>query len=188
MNAQKTILSLCDYSGIWSQPYRDAGYNVIQIDAKQGQDVRLLKYPGDVYGILAAPPCTMFAASGARWKRTEEQMKEALAIVDACLRFVAICRPKFWVLENPVGNLKNWIGKPKFYFNPCDFGDPYTKKTCLWGNFIPPLPLFVGKDLSVFPSEGSKLWKNYGGKSDKTKEIRSKTPEGFAKAFFQANQ
>ena len=188
MNAEKIILSLCDYSGEWSRPYREAGYTVNQIDLKHGQDVRLLEYPGRVYGILAAPPCTVFAASGARWQRTEDDIKEALAVVDACLRFVAVCRPKFWALENPVGKLKRWLGQPRFYFNPCDYGDPYTKKTCLWGDFIPPLPLFIGKDMSTEPTEGSKMFLNYGGKSERTKEARSKTPAGFAQAFFAANQ
>ncbi len=64
------ILSLFDHSGIWSQPYRDAGYNVHQIHLQNGDDVRLLTYkdlPHPVHGILAAPPCTHFAGSGARW-------------------------------------------------------------------------------------------------------------------------
>jgi hypothetical protein len=56
----QTILSLCDYSGIWSKPYKDAGYYVIQIDIKHGDDVRLFPYPGEVYGILAAPPVYSF--------------------------------------------------------------------------------------------------------------------------------
>lgn len=56
MNAAKTILSLYDFSGVWSQPYRDAGYNVIQVDLKRGQDVRTLEYPGPLHGILAAAP------------------------------------------------------------------------------------------------------------------------------------
>lgn len=190
-NAHKIILSLCDYTGIWCDPYKNAGYTVKQIDLKHGHDVRLLEYPGQVYGILAAPECTMFAASGARWERTPEQMKEALALVDACLRFVAVCKPKFWALENPVGKLRRWLGKPRFYFNPCDYGDPYTKKTCLWGDFVPPLPLFVGKDWSIEPekvcSQGSWIQK-LGGKSERTKEARSKTPAGFAQAFFVVNQ
>lgn len=68
------------------------------------------------------------------------------------------------------------------YFNPCDYGDTYTKKTCLWGKFNMP------EKNVVDPVEGSKLWKNYGGKSARVKEIRSKTPEGFARAFFEANK
>lgn len=63
----KTILSLCDYTGAWSDPYRDAGYDVIMVDLANGKDVRLLPYPtGRVHGILAAPPCTHFALSGTR--------------------------------------------------------------------------------------------------------------------------
>lgn len=41
----RTILSLCDYSGVWSEPYAVAGYDVVRIDLQDGQDVRLLKYP-----------------------------------------------------------------------------------------------------------------------------------------------
>lgn len=135
----KTILSLCDFTGNWSRPYAEAGYNVIQVDLKHGQDVRLLQMPQQIiYGILAAPPCTVFANSGARWKRTEAQMLEALSIVDACLRFATIANPMFWVLENPIGSLVRYLGKPAFYFDPCDYGgyeggqyDQYTKRTCL---------------------------------------------------------
>jgi hypothetical protein len=68
------------------------------------------------------------------------------------------------------------------YFNPCDYGDPWTKKTCLWGEFNQPVKT------PVEPTEGSKLWRMYGGKSDKTKMMRSITPPGFAQAFYEANQ
>jgi len=67
-----------------------------------------------------------------------------------------------------------------------DYGDPYTKKTGLWGRFTPPLPLFIGGDWRVEPVEGSKMLR-YGGNSERTKEQRSETPEGFAQAFFMAN-
>lgn len=51
----RTILSLCDYTGAWSQPYADAGYNVVRVDIKYGDDVRLFKLPDyPVHGILAA--------------------------------------------------------------------------------------------------------------------------------------
>ena len=178
-----TILSLCDYSGIWSEPYLQAGYEVIRVDLKRtGEDIRLLhKPPQEIYGVLAAPPCTVFANSGARWPRTDEDYIEGLSIVDACLRFVAVCKPVFWALENPVGKLVRYLGKPKMYFQPCDYGDPYTKKTALWGNFHEP------KKTPVIPTEGSKMHLLYGGKSEKTKELRSLTPEGFAQAFFEAN-
>lgn len=181
-NSQKVILSLCDFSGNWSLPYVAAGYSVFQIDLKNNQDCRLLKYPGTVYGILAAPPCTVFASSGARWERTETEVIEALSIVDACLRLVAVCKPRFWVLENPIGTLKNYLGEPAWYFDPCDYGDPYTKRTCLWGDFNKPKPSRVN------PVEGSRMHLRYGGKSERTKALRSATPTGFSKAFFETNQ
>lgn len=184
----KIILSLCDYSGEWSRPYKDAGYTVIQVDIKHGQDVRTLVYPGDVYGILAAPPCTHLAASGARWwkEKGESALLESLAIADACLRFVALCKPKFWALENPVGRLAKYYGPPSFTFNPCDFGDPYTKKTLLWGDFTPPLPIFVGQQMAVEPIDGSKMHRLPPSPDRAT--LRSVTPAGFARAFFTANQ
>lgn len=180
-NPWKVILSLCDLTGTWSQPYVDAGYDVRRVDLQAGVDVRLLCHQGPVHGILAAPPCTMFASSGARWERSEADMKEALAVVDACLRFVATCRPRWWALENPIGTLGRWLGEPLHYFNPSDYGDPYTKRTCLWGQFtIPPVT-------PVHPAEGSKMWSQYGGRSMRTKNARSATPDGFARAFFLAN-
>lgn len=179
------IVSLCDFSGSWSQPYADAGYEVVRVDLKTGQDVRLMRMPDyPVHGILAAPPCTHFALSGARWwsEKGETALLDGLSIVDACLRLVALCKPAWWALENPVGRLNHYLGKPVMYFNPCDYGDTYTKKTALWGSFNPALPWD-----KVAPVEGSKMWANYGGKSEATKAARSVTPEGFAMAFFLAN-
>ena len=141
-NHLKTILSLCDYSGVWSEPYKEAGYDVVRIDLKYGKDVRLLEYPGEVYGILAAPPCDHFSISGARWwkEKGEQLLLEGLSVFDACSRIVLFSQPEFWVFENPVGRLKHFIGKPKWIFDPCDYGDPYTKRTCLWGKFNNPAP------------------------------------------------
>jgi len=136
-----TILSLCDFTGNWSRPYSEAGYEVLRVDIKLGVDLRLMPIPETrVHGILAAPPCTHFARSGApHWKsKGEPQLLDGLSVVDACLRFVAICRPNWWALENPIGRLKTYLGEPAFRFDPCDFGDPWTKRTWLWGNFTPP--------------------------------------------------
>jgi hypothetical protein len=182
-SCRKTILSLCDFTGEWSRPYKESDYYVIQVDLELGQDVRLMNFiDGEVHGILAAPPCTVFANSGARWLRSEADMLEGLSVVDACLRMVAVYAPKWWVIENPIGKLNHYIGKPKMYFNPCDYGDPYTKRTALWGNFNTDLPRN-----EVEPTEGSKMHTQYGGKSARTKAMRSITPAGFARAFFEAN-
>jgi hypothetical protein len=178
----KTILSLYDYTGNWSLPYREAGYTVIQVDLQHGKDARLVEYHGEkVHGILAAPPCTVFASSGARWPRTDQDYAEALALVDCVMRYVYLYKPKFWVMENPVGKLVRWIGEPRLRFDPCEFGDNYTKKTCLWGEFNIP------ERTPVPATEGSKMNTQYGGKSQRTKNARSATPMGFAQAFFRAN-
>lgn len=186
---QKKILSLCDYSGIWSDPYRQNGYEVIQVDIDLGQDMRLLEYPGPVHGIIAQPPCTHFAASGARWwkEKGEQALIDGLALVDACLRFVAICEPKWWVLENPIGRLKHYIGNPVFKFQPHHYADlsdtpekeEYTKKTCLWGKFNIPNPAYRP------PTLGSMMHNLPPGPNRVRK--RSQTPQGFARAFYLAN-
>ena len=180
MSEDKIIIDLCGGTGAWSKPYSEAGYDVRVVTLPQ--DVRLYIPPDEVHGILAAPPCTVFANSGARWPRTNGAMIEGLSIMDACLRIIYTSKPKWWALENPIGKMKRYLGNPKMYFNPCDYGDPYTKKTCLWGEFTEPIKT------PVEPTEGSKLWKMYGGKSAHTKEMRSITPAGFAQAFFKANQ
>ncbi len=142
-----TILSLCDLTGNWSRPYREAGYNVIQVDLERGEDVRLLRHLGEpVHGILVAPPCTHFSRAGAwMWQeKGDAALLEGIAIVDACLRAVAIYRPTWWGLENPIGRLQDYLGPPAFRFDPCDFGDPYTKRTWLWGHFTPPVCPILG--------------------------------------------
>jgi len=147
-------------------------------------DVRLVErkdLPQKAHGILCAPPCTVFANSGARWKRSEEDMLKGLSVMDACLRICTICAPEFWALENPVGKMRKYLGDPRLIFQPCDYGDPYTKRTLLWGRFNLP------RRHQVEPTEGSKMHRMYGGKSDKTKTLRSQTPQGFAGAFFEAN-
>ena len=99
------LLDLCSGSGAWSQPYVDAGWIVDRMTLPE-LDVRDLEYRETHYhGVLAAPPCTMFANSGARWERSEEEVRGALSVVDACLRAVTIYRPSFWCLENPIGKL-----------------------------------------------------------------------------------
>ena len=209
MNTPKVILSLFDYTGNWSRPYQEAGYTVIRHDIKTGQDIfadsiaaAIADYNegNKAHGLIAAIPCTDFAASGARWWAEKENMPAhydsrhlsftntidmSIGFALATLFIVELMKPEWWVAENPVGRLHNLvpeIGKPKMYFNPCDFGDPYTKKTALYGSFntnlvkTPVLPLF-----------GSMMHQKYGGKSERTKALRSVTPMGFARAFFNAN-
>ena len=176
----KIILDLCGGTGSWSKPYKDAGYGVWIVDLPD--DVRRIEPPGNIYGVLAAPPCTDLSSSGARWwkEKGDEALTEALSIADACMRIVALCSPVFWCLENPVGRLCRYYGKPKMYFNPYDYGDPYTKKTCLWGKFNIP------EKNPVEPEKKNRIHHMSPGKDRAM--LRSITPAGFANAFYKANQ
>lgn len=183
------ILSLFDYSGNWPSYYKQAGYDVYQVDVKHDIDILELTrqdLPDQVHGILAAPPCTDFASSGAQyWKQKDldGRTQASLALVDKTLEIISWCNPRWWALENPVGRLQKLrpqLGNP-WYFQPHWFGDPYTKKTGLWGTFNRDLPRNP-----VEPDPQSWLMR-LGGKSERTKELRSMTPLGFAKSFFLAN-
>lgn len=199
MNKDRIILDLCGGTGAWSRPYQDAGYDVRLVTLPE-QDVRLYQPPENVHGILAAPPCTMFAISGIRWKRTDEQMINALSAVDACLRIISVCKPVWWALENPVGKLPRYIGKWNYTFQPYEYGDPWTKRTCIWGNHthpakspVEPVGLWTGGTplgkLGIV-DHPEYLPADWIHKLPPTKDravLRSITPPGFARAFFEAN-
>jgi predicted nucleic acid-binding Zn ribbon protein len=169
------ILSLCDFTGNWVQPYRESGsYEVIQIDLKLGKDLRLFKFPGKVQGVLAAPPCTVFSLAGNRTKRDRAEILEALSIVDSCLRLVAVCNPAWWVLENPRGKLCHYLGPPAWTFQPYQYGSEHSKFTCLWGRFNAPQYSPVEPQFSL----NAKV---------RDPAQRAETPIEFARAFFHAN-
>jgi len=186
----RTILSLFDYSGNWPRPYKEAGYEVFSLDIKNDIDILEITREdipaNSIHGILAAPPCTDFAGSGAQYwkaKDADGRTEASLKLIDKTLEIIDWFDPVFWCLENPVGRLpklRPQLGKP-WYFNPCDFGDPYTKKTGLWGKFNRNL------EKNPVPPDPNNWIMRLGGKSERTKELRSMTPMGFAYAFFKAN-
>lgn len=174
----KTILSLFDFTGNWSRPYKDAGYNVIQVDIQHGTDVMTMEYKSipDVYGILAAVPCTDFAISGAKhFKRKDADgtTAKSIELVYKTLEIINYFNPTFWVIENPMSRIHKCVpelGKVKYKFNPCDFAgynfeghvdldaERYNKTTWLWGDFNPP----VKKGLEPLTKDCPQ-WRNYGG-------------------------
>jgi hypothetical protein len=179
------ILDLCGGSGSWSRPWADAGYEVVIVDAGSGDDVRTYTPPDNVLGVLAAPPCTEFAGSGARWwaDKPETLLIEAVEIVRACLDIIQTAKPAWWALENPVGRLARVVpelGRFSYTFQPWEYGDPYTKRTCIWGSAIRPTRN------PVEPTEGGKIWRM--APSPERAALRSVTPQGFAKAFYEANR
>jgi hypothetical protein len=185
LTTSRIILDLCGGTGSWSAPYREAGYDVRLVTMPEA-DVREYEPPENVHGILAAPPCTVLAVSGAQYwhTRPQSEVDEAFEIVKACMDIIRACEPAWWCLENPVGRLKDWVGPPAMIFDPWEYGDPYTKKACLWGHFQEPLRDPVEPVRSC--KQGSWLQK-LSGQSEKTKRLRSVTPPGFARAFFVAN-
>ena len=196
-NSEKIILDLCGGTGSWSKPYKDAGYDVRLITLPY-YDVLTYVPPDNVYGILAAPPCTHFSKAGSQyWKQKDlnGDTEFALSIVYACLDIIDKCKPKFWALENPPGRLHKFIGQPFHKFNQSDFGAPYKKLTYLWGNFN---PMFVIGPINYYPkrfdectqSDFFDLPANYDLNIDHCKRAaqRSILPPAFCEAFFLANQ
>lgn len=187
------IISLFDYSGSWSLWYERAGYIVIRVDIKNGIDILTWDYKqiqrDRVAGVLAAPPCTHYTVSCNRlWaeKDADGRTEESNALVRKAIEIRDYFNPLFFGLENPVGRLSALfpeLGDP-WYWSPFQFGEPWTKKTGIWGYFNKPKENWV--PVIKFAPQGS--WSQLlGGKSERTKEIRSITPYGFARAFFEAN-
>jgi hypothetical protein len=208
----RTLISLFDYTGIWSQPYKKAGWDVIRVDIKHGVDIwdfahRVINTTCDdtsfrVNGILAATPCTHVSGSGAhKWEEKDATPSyydgiwpipvdsitdEAVCLFSVTRLIIERLNPTdFWALENPVGRLNKLIPEMKqfgpWYFQPSDYGDPYTKKTGLWGVFNKPHPS------PVLPLFGSEMRDKYSSRDEKKHGLRSATPKGFAQAFYEAN-
>lgn len=181
--SERVILDLCAGSGSWSEPYKAAGYPVRRLTLPQ-YDVRVLPVPEEkIWGIVAAPPCTEFSLAK---NGQDRDFRAGLEVVSACLRIVAACEPQWWALENPVGLLGRFLGQPADSFEPHEFGDPWTKRTALWGSFNRPergphvRPIDGGGPLcSVCHPDDPKVC----GIGDH----RAVTPPGFARAFFEAN-
>lgn len=205
----KIILDLCGGTGSWSRPYKKAGYDVRNITLPE-YDVRLYEPPKNVYGILAAPPCTMFSFARTNARKPRD-LESGMSLIMACLRIIWTCQYrtksdqqkysplKFWCLENPYYAMTKWfLGKPVFVFNPWEFGDRYKKKTSLWGYFDEPKKIVFndGRKLKKFDKllmQELKYLKLKAWTEDyintKTRQaIRAITPAGFALAFYESNK
>ncbi len=144
---QPVMISCFDESTIGAKPWADAGYLCYCVDlaheqgeTRQGNIVKvgadmLEWWPPRVDIKFAAfyPPCTDVAVSGARWFRD----KGLGSLINALKLFEVSVKIADWLgcpyfIENPVSTISTYWRKPDYTFNPCDYGDPYTKKTCLW--------------------------------------------------------
>ncbi len=212
-NKDKIILDLCGGTGAWSKPYKDAGYDVRVITLPQ-YNINKTFYDSDtiyfdgintvtidadrIYGILAAPPCDQF--SFAKTTGAPRQLFMGMKTVLSCLKviwasqynptspYTKTTSLKFWALENPNGLLKRFLGRPSFEFNPYDFGDNYKKRTHLWGWFNEPKKAPIKCDKPKFDRLKTKeIHPEFYGKYTR-QERRAITPQGFAKAFYEANK
>jgi len=212
-NKKKIILDLCGGTGSWSLPYKEAGFKVINVEIKEGLDVKTYDPPKNVYGILAAPPCPMFSFARTNAKKPRDT-RQGLELVQHCLRIIWECQHrldsdqqkypplKFWALENPYYGMLSWfLGKPAFVFNPFEFGHNYQKRTSVWGHFNEPtkIPVEMTADQKEKAKTNSQPMPKFDymkshaiapewfGKLDR-KARRAITPRGFALAFYKANK
>lgn len=203
---KKIILHLCADLGSDSLFYQLSDeYEVIMV----GEEIGVENYspPTNVYGIIANPVCTEF--STAKCFTHKGDLEKGMFLVNHCLRIIKEANPVFWVIENPFnGRLKEFLGKPKYVYQPWQFGSPWTKKTALWGNFNQPNPTYKNWDdvpkLDLYIRPGrSKPGLVYFHKSavnlipemqwakDSIKcdaDIRSMCSQGFAREFFNFNR
>ena len=174
------VLVACEYSGIVRDAFIAQGHGAVSCDLLPS-DAPGPHYQGPVEEILsdgwdmmvAHPPCTHLAVSGARWfKDKKEQQKDALNFVrlllDAPIDRIA--------LENPVSIISSHIRKPDQIIQPWQYGHGETKKTCLWLKNLPkllPTEVVEGREARIHRMPPSKdRWK-----------LRSTTYKGIAAAM-----
>lgn len=155
----------------------------------------------EVYGIIAAPTCTMFSFARTTAK-TPRDFESGMRLVKKCLEIIWFCRAsndsklKFWALENPMGYLRQFLGRPLFSFSPDEYGECYTKKTDIWGYFNIPKKnpyklsesekLLSARNNRVLPDlpEGYIMPTGWNRQAAR----RSMTSSKFAEAFYKANK
>lgn len=205
------MISLCDKSGVMCRPWAEAGYTCYAVDLqhkvrsdkieKVGKGAIIYTY-GDarswippagirIMFVAAFPVCTNMAGSGSQDysnlngripKKGIPALMDGLMLFNSCYQ-VACWSGAPFCIENPSGVIPTHFRKPDYYFQPWNYGDLYSKKTCLWaGNgFIMPSPVHTKEPEGVT----QKIW--LASPSADRQDIRSETPKGFAEAVFQAN-
>lgn len=143
------VLVACEFSGVVREAFRKRGHVAYSCDLLAAADGPTkahyqcsAEHVLDNFGmewdlIIAHPPCTYLAVSGARWwKDRQEEQRKAIEFVEYL----------WWAgtriaIENPIGVLstKSNLGKPSQIIQPWMFGHPETKATCLWLKGLPKL-------------------------------------------------
>ena len=174
------VLIACEFSGRVRDAFLDKGHDAMSCDLLPTEEGGP-HYEGDVRDIIedgwdmmiAHPPCTHLAVSGARWfKDKKEEQKEALDFV----RLLLNAPIEKIALENPISVISTKVRKPDQIIQPWMFGHGETKATCFWLKNLPklePTDIVEGRENRVHRMAPSKdRWKN-----------RSRTYTGIAKAM-----
>jgi site-specific DNA-cytosine methylase len=179
------VLVACEYSGTVRDAFRAKGHDAWSCDLLPTDGDPEYHYQGDVFDIIgdgwdlmiAHPPCTHLAVSGARHfaeKRADGRQQAALAFVQ-CLLDTPIDKI---ALENPISIISSQIRKPDQIVQPWQFGHGETKATCLWLKNLPnlePTNIVEGREARVHKMAPSPdRWK-----------LRSTTYQGIADAMAQ---
>ena len=175
-----TVLVACEFSGAVRDAFSSLGHYAVSCDLLPSETAGF-HYQGDVRDILnegwdlmiAHPPCTHLAISGARWfgqKKKEQQ--ESLEFVKLLLSAPV---PRI-ALENPVSVISSKIRKPDQVIHPWQFGHGESKTTCLWLKGLPKL-----RPTKIVGGREMRIWK-LPPSSDRWKE-RSRTFSGIASAM-----
>jgi site-specific DNA-cytosine methylase len=191
------VLIACEESQAVTKEFRDRGHEAFSCDILpssgtlpeyhlQQDVVPLLKQDWDL--IIAFPPCTHLASSGAAWfaeKRRDGRQQEG---IDFFMLFTNLSAPKV-VIENPVGIMSSTYRKPDQIIQPWWFGDPFEKRTCLWlkgveplvaTNEVKPAPRSEYASGRTMPTWYADAWRLPPAERSKA---RSKTFPGIAKAM-----
>ena len=186
------ILVACEESQVVTKEFRERGHEAYSCDIELcsgghpewhlQQDVApVLKEGWDM--LLAFPPCTHLAVSGARWfaeKRIDGRQQEG---IDFFMQFANVDCPRV-AIENPVGIMSTVWRKPDQIIQPWMFGHPERKATCLWLKDLPKLIETdnVKAEMSMLPtSQQQKIF--YTSPGPDRPKIRSKTFLGIARAM-----
>lgn len=192
-----SILIACEFSGIVREAFRKKGWDAWSCDFLpteiSGQHIQddVLKHLNDGWDMMIAhPPCTDLAVSGARYfkeKITDGRQQKAISFVEtlwnAPILKIAI--------ENPIGVLstKSSLGKPTQIIQPCQFGEPDYKSTCLWLKGLPKMhpTKLVEPRFTTYKGSGKRVSEHhyrtfYLPKAIRGKE-RSRTFKGIAEAM-----
>ena len=195
------ILIACEESQTIAKAFRDLGHDAFSCDLSecsggypewhiQGDAIEIA-YTQEWDLMIAHPPCTYLAVSGARWmynddgSRNEDREQKQVQALDFVQKLMDAPIEKT-AIENPVSVISSKIRKPDQIIQPWMFGDEATKTTCLWLKNLSPLTPtdIVGKGEFYISPSGKKLPRWYS--DNKNPKSRSKTFKGIANAI--ANQ